>query len=47
MVKLLHILKEQTPKKIKKIFAKKLILKWLLNSRWLPKRNQILATILN
>jgi hypothetical protein len=40
MVKLLHILKKNQ-KKIKKIVAKKLNSKWPLNSRWLPKRNQI------
>jgi hypothetical protein len=37
MVKFLHFLKEQTPKKIKKIVAKKLNSKWSLNSRLLPK----------
>jgi hypothetical protein len=37
--KCLHILKEQTPKQIKNIVAKKLNSKWPLNSRWVPKPN--------
>jgi hypothetical protein len=49
MVKFLQILKEQTEQTQKKfkIVAKKLNSKWPLISRWLPKLNQILATILN
>jgi hypothetical protein len=44
MVKFLHILEEQNPQKIKKIWLPKNKFKWPLNSRWLPKLNLLVKT---
>jgi hypothetical protein len=41
----MHILEEQTQKKIKKIVAQKLNSKWSRNSRWPPKLNLVVKTI--
>jgi hypothetical protein len=44
MLIFMHILEEQTQKKIKKNCCPKINSKWLLNSSWLPKLNLLVKT---